>query len=328
MKLTFSLAWASRRVCLVVVAAVFSSGVYPLQRQERPEVGVPNQIRGRKLILKDGSYQIVRCTRIEQQGSSSEECWQRISDRVRYYSVERSAWEEVPAELVDWQATHQAAVDEARQMEEARERIRAAEKAKLTRDLDVDASIEVAPGMFLPDNVGAFVINCLPTGAGEPPRCAIAQMAQVSTESKLDKGRLLTQILSPIPIVPGRHKVSIPGKQAVLRLTTSQPEFYVRTADGREPEMDLIRVRVKGNVREVELISTFLTGEQMSKRDSISIERWQAAKAVYRLTLSKSLDPGEYVLAEYSSEGGLNAYVWDFGVDTASTAGPASKTKK
>src|ERR1700761_4085177 len=43
--------------------------------------------KGKKLILKDGSFQVCRE-------------YKREGDSVRYYSVERSAWEEIPAELV------------------------------------------------------------------------------------------------------------------------------------------------------------------------------------------------------------------------------------
>ena len=45
-----------------------------------------------KLYLRDGNYHIVREYQVQ-------------GDRVRYYSVERSDWEEIPLELVDLKRT-------------------------------------------------------------------------------------------------------------------------------------------------------------------------------------------------------------------------------
>src|SRR5580704_13714174 len=57
--------------------------------------------RGKKLMLRDGSFQLVREYQIE-------------GDRVRYYSLDSLQWEEMPADLVDWDKTKSVAADEAK----------------------------------------------------------------------------------------------------------------------------------------------------------------------------------------------------------------------
>jgi hypothetical protein len=270
------------------------------KKEEKPEVQVP-ALKGRRLMLKDGSYHLVRS-------------YERKGDRVRFYSIERSAWEEVPAELVDWEATSKAEAEDRRRKEEILEKVQAIQTAERAEEVDVDASIEIAPGIFLPEGEGLYLLD----------EHALVALSQVSTELKLDKGRLLTQVLVPVPVIPTRHKVQIAGKRAQLRVSTASPEFYMRTADQHEPELELIRAEVKGDVRQVELISTHITGQQTSQRKTVSVQRWQLAKGVYRLTTSQQLEPGEYVLTEILPEGQTAIYVWDFGVDQAS-ARPAKK---
>src|SRR5690348_18374008 len=62
-----------------------------------------------KLYLKDGTYQIIREYKVE-------------SDRVRFYSTERSDWEEVPLEMVDLKRTETEATARKAELEkEAKE---------------------------------------------------------------------------------------------------------------------------------------------------------------------------------------------------------------
>lgn len=280
------------------------------KQKERASGSLVAAPRGKKLVLKDGSFQLVKS--YEQKG-----------DRVRYYSVERSTWEEMPSELVDWEATRKAEEDDTRHSQEMLEKARTTEIAARAGEVDVDASIEVAPGIFLPEGEGLYAVD------GK----TIIPLVSVGADMKLDKKRLLTQVLVPIPVIPTRHRIQVAGKKALVRLTSREPEFYVRTANAREPELELIRAQVKGTARELQLVDTDLVGESTRRAQTISIQRWKVARGVYRLTVSQPLEPGEYALAEFVTERDpsntsgqtLNFYVWDFGVDTSPSALPKDK---
>ncbi|MBZ5700783.1 MAG: hypothetical protein LAN84_02955 [Acidobacteriia bacterium] len=266
--------------------------------------------RGKRLILKDGNFHIVRS-------------YQRNGDRVRYYSIERSAWEELPAALVDWEATAKAETEQARAAEILAKKVHSEEEASRTElALDVDASLQVAPGLFLPPGEGMFVVE------GR----VVTPLEQVGTELHRDKKQFLKQVLVPIPIVPDKRNLEIPGSKARLRFTSATIEFYLREAPpdperaspvrkssrpGESgPEVELIRATVKGSKRQVESIRSFFGQQVDTRRDTIPLQRWDTAPTVFRFTLSQPLPPGEYVLAEFLPEG-MNLYVWDFAVDAA-----------
>jgi len=283
--------------------------------------GVPVLPRGKKLVLKDGTFQLARD-------------YQRNGERVRYLSAERGDWEEIPAAMVDWEATAKAAAAEQADQEALAKKVHAQEQAqRIETMMDVDASLQVAPGVFLPPGEGMFLID----GKSVKP------LEQVGSQVKTDKKQFLKQVLSPIPIVPGKQNVQIPGTRASVRLTGGQVEFYLREAPpdadrttpivkssrpGESgPEVELVRATVKGNKRQLESIKS-LFGEQMEeKRNSISIQRWEIAPTVFRFTLSQPLSPGEYALAEILPDG-MNLFVWDFGVDPATNGKPVASSRK
>src|SRR5712692_1781078 len=102
--------------------------------------------RGKKLCLKDGTFQLVRS-------------YERKGDRVRYYSVERAGWEEIPEAMVDWDATKKAETESAKEQEALRAKVRTQEAAERIMPLDIDASLEIARGVFLPPGEGVFVLE-------------------------------------------------------------------------------------------------------------------------------------------------------------------------
>lgn len=271
------------------------------QAEPTPTEARPALPHGKKLMLKDGSFQLVREYQIQ-------------GDRVRFYSLDSLQWEEIPAVSVDWDATKKVEVEEAQRGAAIVAKVRAQEQARQADGLDIDASLEAAPGVFLPPGEGLFVFD------GK----AVLQLPQAETNSKLSKGQLLKQVLVPVPIVPTRHTISIKKAHATLRIQQTQPEFYMRTADGREPEMELIRAKVHGDTRQIENLDE-LFNQQMNKADTVPLQRWEVARGVYRFTLGHALEPGEYALAEIVQGTEMSLYVWDFGVDHVAEHEPGSK---
>jgi hypothetical protein len=332
---------SSRIVALVFCGALVSWAGTPgyshvesgaSTRQEQPptgkqasgkdaQAGIPALPRGKKLVLKDGSFQLVRD-------------YQRIGERVRYMSAERGEWEEIPAAMVDWDATAKAAAAEQSEEDALAKKIHAQEQAqKIETVMDVDASLQVAPGVFLPPGEGMFLID------GK----YVMHLEQVGSQIKTDKKQFLKQVLSPIPIVPSKRNVQIPGSHATIRMSNAQAEFYLREAPtdpdrttaivkssrpGESgPEVELVRATVRGSSRQLESIRSLFGEELEQKRTTISIQRWEVAPTVFRFTLSEPLPPGEYALAEILPDG-MNLYVWDFGVDPTTGAKPTTVVKK
>src|SRR5882762_7343482 len=171
-----------------------NQGQPPTEKQagsKEAQAGGPALPRGKKLVLKDGSFQLVRD-------------YQRTGERVRYLSAERGDWEEIPA------AAEQADEDA------LAKKIHAQEQAqRIETVMDVDASLQVATGVFLPPGEGMFLID----GKSVKP------LEQVGSQIKRDKKQYLKQVLSPIPIIPSKQNVEIPGTRARIRVTNGQAEF-------------------------------------------------------------------------------------------------------
>src|SRR5436305_10924822 len=87
-----------------------------------------------KLYMKDGSYHIVREYQVQ-------------TDRVHFYSVERSDWEDMPLDLVDLKRTESEAA--ARQTKLAEDSKVLADEEKAERELEKEKRrIPQDPGVY------------------------------------------------------------------------------------------------------------------------------------------------------------------------------------
>jgi hypothetical protein len=283
---------------LLLVGALAAT---PLAAQSKPStssgpgsssVSADEGVRGKKLVLKDGTFQIVRE-------------YQVIGDRVRYYSVERSEWEEIPSSMVDWPATRKA---EEKPDGRAEKAVALAHRVDLEANpgnLDVDAGgTGLPPGVLLPPGDGMFAFN------GKSVSPIETHLAKTS----LNKGRFLAKVLVPVPVVSTKYTVSLEGKHAPTQIAFSEPLFFYRIRSNTEPQLRLIRTKVKGGHREIEFLENFF-GQKKTDANEIPIEVDPVTPDTYRVMAKQDLEPGEYALAVIDPGQGIDLYVWDFGIE-------------
>jgi hypothetical protein len=312
MKLRTQIAFPIVGALLLVGPGLFVAGGHPLSAAQRDadsragsqEPGAPTQIpetipKGKKLVLKDGTFQMAREYSVE-------------GDRLRYWSVERSQWEEIPENLVDWDATHKGEAEQTARDAVLKAQIRASNLARLTKDIDVDRSLEIKPNLFLPDEIGFYALD---------RDKQIRTMKQSDAEVKVSAGREVEKILSGVSLIPGKKIMDIPGERAPMRLRTAEPEFYFRPVDRREPRFRLLRAQIKNGRRVIDNISVNVIGQESHKSNELEIQTWTPATGVFRYTVDQRLEPGEYAFVEMT-EDGISGYVWDFGIDL-----PGQKSK-
>ncbi len=244
-------------------------------------------VAGLKLVLKDGSYQEVRS-------------YERKGDRVRYFSLERNDWEEVPATLVDWKATEEA---NRRQQEQALEKAREVAK-EAAAEPPPGMGPEVAPGVRLPDAQGAYAL------VGN----RLVEVAVSQADARLDRGRMAINILLPAPVLKNRKLVTLPGAKAVLQLEESPRALFVVGRASDTSRFTLLRVKVKDNARELEAIQLPTFGRKISHAgEQVEADIASLPNETTRLTPKQPLPAGEYAIVEFLGDK-LNLYVWDFGV--------------
>lgn len=248
-----------------------------------------------RLYLKDGSFQIVKEYSVQE-------------DRVHYYSVERSDWEDIPLDLVDLKRTegeiaaHKAAVAEENKMVIAEEKVVQEQKNEVRK---------------IPQDPGVYQLI-------DGKELRIMQLA----ESKMhtDKKRSVWKALSPLPIVSGKATLEIDNPHAAYIVENDTPEFYIQLS--AEEEFGIIRLTPKGDVRIVEKMTVVpVSKEVIEEPQNVEIFRTQAADGLYKIWPQKPLEPGEYAVVEGTS-GKVNMQVWDFTWKPGAKYVPVPETTK
>lgn len=307
---------------------------------------IPFQISGqdlaRRLILKDGSYQLV--THYEVKG-----------DRVRYKSAERDEWEELPASLVDWPATEKyekeratSAIPEAAAVDKETEADREAEESHLP---------QVAPGLRLPEDSGVFLLDNF---QGQPQ---LVEMQQSEGDvNRNARGNIFRGALNPV--ASAKQNVELEGEHAAIHVHVAVPSIYINvendessgsqigrrgnsSATRSEPSLDsprtqsqqpeqpqqpeqavipfdrfrIVHVKVKGGKRIVGDVKRAVNGKVSQDENFVKTTIARVSGGWLKLTPTEDLVPGEYALVEMKGTEGMNLYVWDFGVNPA---GPAN----
>jgi len=231
-----------------------------------------------KLYLADGSYHLVREYQVE-------------GDRVRYYSVERSEWEEIPLKLVDLKRTQ--AEQQQRQEALRKEAQALAEEERFEREQRRQIErIPRQPGVYL--------------AAGDE----IRPIPQAESKVATSKTRSVLKVLSPVPVIAGKADVELDGERSKNLVTSERPEFFMRLS--AQERFGIVRLWPRKGVRVVQKWNIIpITKEIVEEQQDVEVFRQQLDEDLYKIWPVEPLKPGEYAVIQYT-QGKGNLQVWDF----------------
>ncbi len=319
-----------------------STKTIEIQREDQPQKqtnsnskplplkpGVPGTGRNLRLILKDGSYQMVRD-------------YQVVGDRVRYLSQERGEWEELPSELIDWDATKKWEKEHADLVEEdtspAMKEAETIDKEESEERAQQNARMpKVAEGLELPDEDGVYVLD---TFHGMPELVELVP-TDLSMETKSKKG---VAVLNPIAAKTA--SLEMEGAHARVHLHVNDPAIYLSLGvdDEKEPVLThpitvntggakavnggkhgahsvqsgfaIVRVDERQAVRIVGAVHMSPTGTVTQDENTVAAKvELLPGKHWMKIVPDQNLSIGEYALVEILSPSDISESVWDFRVD-------------
>jgi hypothetical protein len=324
--------WLAAALLVLSAAGACAQKTLPL----KPDV--PGTASNHRLILKDGSYQLVRKYEV-------------VGDRVRYISIERSGdWEELPENLVDWDATRKWERDHATQVEDASPAMAEAadidKEEAAAREQAVARRPEVAKGLELPDEDGVFALD---TYQGSPELVEmLPSELNANTKSKHGLNTLN-------PLAGSKASIELDGAHAKVHLHINDPSIYlslnarddaeevlshamtVNTSGAKEVAsrkhgahsatsgFAIVRVDERRAIRVVGAIHMSPNGTVTQDEDVIPTKvEVLPGKHWLRIAPTQQLTIGEYAVVEILSASDINQSVWDFRVDPQLGDNPAS----
>jgi len=250
----------------------------------------------KRLILTDGNYQV-----------ATE--WQKVGDRLRYFSAERGEWEELPVALVDWKATDEWNAERSKIPTEELKQVTPEEVA--ARKEEMLNTPQVAPGLRLPAEGGIFMME---EAAGKSLLSKL-QPNKIQVDDNIGKNILKRSIN---PISSQTQTIELKGAAAKVRLHSATPSIFVDidNEQGLVPAENfrIVRMDRKRDVRVVSRNKVSAAGEQSATEHFLHLRAEKFSGDWWKLIPLEDLTPGEYAIV--ISVGAEDAsVVWDFGVD-------------
>ncbi len=236
-----------------------------------------------KLYMKDGNYQIVREYKVE-------------GDRVKFFTVERDEWEEMPVALIDLKRT---------EAEQSAKQTEINKQAKEISEEDAAARALQAEIMKIPQDPGVYMLD-----AGDQLR--IFKAAESTVHS--NKGRTALRLISGIPF-SGKATLEIPESHSVNVIAgDDRPTFYIQLST--QEAFGIVKLTPKAGVRIAERLTVEPVGKYtVEERDSIPVFTKQLTDGgLYKIWPQEALEKGEYAVIEYT-EGKVNPQIWDFRIE-------------
>ena len=234
-----------------------------------------------KLYLKDGTFHIVSEYKVD-------------GDRVKFYSVERSEWEEMPVDLLDLKRTESENSARAAKLEAENKIVMEEEKARKDQDREV---------MKIPQDPGAYMI--------EDNKLRIFEAAESKVHT--NKGRTVLKVLSPVPLVSGKATVEVDHAHSANVVKDSRPEIYIQLS--ADEQFGIIKLAPKGEVRIADRLQIVpVTKEVIDDIDLVPIFRKQLSdNLLYKIWPEQPMENGEYAVVQFTP-GKTNMQIWDFAV--------------